>query len=488
MWDSRSLCINEGGLDVANGDQPICLTGSPAHKARIGDIASKLQRLGFQVNYDPPHTFKRWDVDCDGVSLSIEGVGRVDVSSAFPYSGKTSATGVTAPLRLVHPVRKNWSNAGNAIAVIEVLDTSLPFDLVFTPWENLPAESVRRPIISAYAFTPDLDKAREAGVLGVICLWGPKVSSKIAAGQYLPFWQDYHDLPAVWVSGDVREKVLQAAKDGRDATLVLNAARTKGDTQTIWVSCDGETDAETVLVITHTDGTNEIEENGYLALLDMAAKAKSRKNRRKFIYVFVTGHFRIPAVSVKQNIKMRMPLLPKRKEATDAWLKAHPELWDGKDGHARAAAGLVIEHLGALEVDGDGTPTGLIEPEIVYATTAQLFQKAKATWHERSAGRRHFVAPHPLIHLGEGEPLYQNDIPAIALVPGPQYLVVLGSDKLTDDRLLEAQLLTFDRLQTELDGMSGEEIGRIRKPSAIKKVWTILRFIKAYLDAILGRT
>src|SRR5262249_8677643 len=156
----------------------------------------------------------------------------------------------------------------------------------------------------------------------------------------------------VWVAGEAGDRVLDAARAGAEAHLVLDASLTPGcETDTVWAVSDGENNDETILVVTHSDGTNAVEENGHIGLLELACDAARRKHRRRIVFIFTTAHLRIPAVTPHG-------------QATTAWLEAHPELWAGGSGQAKAVAGLAIEHLGAREyADQGGTygPTGRAE-------------------------------------------------------------------------------------------------------------------------------
>jgi hypothetical protein len=134
-------------------------------------------------------------------------------------------------------------------------------------------------------------------------------------------------------------------KAGGAATLVLEAALDEADTDTLHAILPGRNPHETIIVNTHTDGPNACEENGAAGLLALAKAHGSRTDRqRSIVFVFATGHFQIPQ------------LVEGHGQATLAWLRRHPELWDGKPGHARAVAGLTLEHLGCLEWKDRGEP------------------------------------------------------------------------------------------------------------------------------------
>ena len=188
------------------------LTGSPAHKALIEDVAARLAALGLAVQRDR-HQFTRWDAphDQEHLRLTVHGadsadiadIADVEISSAYPYSGTTGAAGVTAKLRLLSGLRRTcWSAARDAIAVFEVPHIAVPRDLLVGEWDrNRKNPPASHPVFSAGVFGPKLDKAREAGVKAFVLVWrGLTVGN--ARRQYVPFIEPYHDLPAVWVTGE----------------------------------------------------------------------------------------------------------------------------------------------------------------------------------------------------------------------------------------------------------------------------------------------
>jgi hypothetical protein len=228
-------------------------------------------------------------------------------------------------------------------------------------------------------------------------------------------------------------------------------------------------------------------------MIELARDAASRPHNRTFVYVFAGRHLRIP-------------MLSKKEEVTSAWLASHPELWAGFKGHARAVAGLVIEHLGAQEFReiGDGTsasytPTKRADREVVYATTPQLhdiaLQHLRKDAYEPSSEPRSapILAPRPFIYLGEGEPLYRSRIPAITLATGPQYLLVEGAERLVtggaksrvDHHLMQSQMDGFRQLQSYLDVAPAATIGIIKPTSLWEYGGMIVRLIVFVVKVIL---
>ena len=445
------------------------LTGSPAHKALIEDVAARLAELGLEVQRDR-HQFARWDVPYDHEHLRLTVAGAdIEISSAYPYSGTTGAAGVTGKLRLLSGLRRNcWSAARGAIAVVEVPHVAVPYDLLVGEWDrNRSSPPARHPVFSVGLFGPNLDQAQLAGVKSVVLVWrGLTVGN--ALRQYVPFIEPYHDLPAVWVAGEAGERVLAAARAGHEAMLVLNAEITPiCETETIWAMSEGEIRDESILIVTHSDGTNVVEENGHIALLELARAAASRPHRRKMVFVFTTGHLRIPAVS-------------RHGQATSGWLDAHPELWLGGKAQARAVVGLVIEHLGAVEFaedisNGSYGPTGKPEPETLYATTPELRSVVMREWTGNDPEPTHVVKPGPLIHFGEGEPLFQRDIPAVALVTGPQYLLAERAGELVDIAMMRRQIDSSLRLLWRFDEMTS--FGRVVQPTIWQKAVALIRVL-----------
>ncbi|MFK4853628.1 hypothetical protein ACI3KT_18515, partial [Microbacterium sp. ZW T6_19] len=169
-----------------------------------------------------------------------------------------------------------------------------------------------------------------------------------ARGQYLPFTRPHQGVPAVWVPESEGDRILAAARRGDQATLTLEATRHHGATMdTVWAVSPGAGPHadESILVVTHSDGGNAIEENGHIGLLALAQDAATIPHDRTIVFVLTAGHLRIPAVTLHG-------------QATTAWLQAHPEMWDADAAGLTAVAGLVIEHLGARRRRDDFPRTG----------------------------------------------------------------------------------------------------------------------------------
>ncbi|ONI66075.1 hypothetical protein CSIV_02980 [Microbacterium sp. CSI-V] len=440
-------------------------SGNDAHRTLTDEVAAELAELGYRVERDT-RSFERWDAADDAVSLTVEG-DAVEVASAWPYSGETGSSGVTAPLILLPGRRKRWAAAAGRIAVIEVDNVEAPASLILDSWDGrFPFDAVANPAISSELAGTDLTAARAAGVVGVVAVWRG-LDDHEARGQYLPFTRPHQGLPAVWVPESEGDGLVAAARRGETATLVLDATRHPGATMdTVWAVSPGTGPHadESVLVVTHSDGGNAVEENGFIGLLELARDAAGTPHDRTIVFVLVAGHLRIPAVTTHG-------------QATTAWLHAHPELWSPAAGGLTAVAGLVIEHLGAkhrrdddpsMDAGGDTA-----EPELLYATTREFDALVRTEWRNPAVRP---VRPGAVVHLGEGEPLWENGIPAIALVTGPVSLLAETAHAAVDLDLLTRQIDSFRALQRHLaDAPDRAAFGTVRRPGRLRKLLAVAR-------------
>ena len=440
-------------------------TGSPAHGRFIDQIAREIESLGLPV-YRDSYRFSRWSLSDPSSDCELKVAGQnVLVASAYPYSGVTGPEGVTGRLTLAGCCP--WKMNGK-IAVFDVPYPKVPIRLLVDDLERLGdgdfPRTIAHPVLAATAFGPDLAAAKAAGAIGAVAVWRkdtawPRdgdMTRELAADQYVPFIFPYRDIPAVWVAGEKEgEQLLEDARRGAVATLKLNASLSPGTlTDTVWTVVKGEITNESILVVTHTDGVNVVEENGPIGVLALARMfTDGPEPKRTLVFVFVTGHLRIPAVTSYG-------------QATTAWLTAHPEWWSGKNGAPRAVAGLVIEHLGARPADGI--------PELAYATNSTM-RSVLEKWEKANRTKGLAVIARPrLLEIGEGEPLYQHDIPAISLASVPDDLLATTNTDVNIE-LMHEQIITFAEALLSLEIKSANEIGRIKRAALLKTLSTWLQ-------------
>ena len=424
------------------------LTGTKAQRNFIKYLKSQIHDMGIETFSDPSR-FMRWEeTNKKLVIKDLDEEFEVPISSAFPYSGRTPAEGVTAQMTLVKEKHIGYLNATDKIAVVEVDELDfLPSEIAFNERERSIPEGLRLPshyngpVATAFVNFPFLKMAKLAGAKGVICIW-KGINDDCIEGQYLPFILDYQGIPAVWVNSKNGQKVIEKAEKGAFATLTLEGIIDEyAKTESFWCVLDGEEEGESVIINTHTDGTNCIEENGPIAMLAMIKYLKDKPLKRTHIFVFVTGHFRLPNF---KNIDGGGV------QATSKWLTAHRSHWDGKEGHLKAVAGLSVEHLGCKmwKTDENGEYR-LEDRKKVYTLT---------------------LRGHNLLHFGEGQPLFNCGIPEIALVTAPDCLCVISDnhemDKF-DAELMYEQTISFIKMALMIDSLTAQEIGSCDGYSAI---------------------
>ncbi|NED94723.1 hypothetical protein G1H11_05305 [Phytoactinopolyspora alkaliphila] len=442
------------------------LTGTAAHQEFVDSVSGRLEAMGLHVHRDELR-FRRWEPRRWELWMGGEASQRLAVTSPFPYSGETPADGVTGELVYCGKAPGTFTDASGRIAVVDVPVPRIPTAFLRRRSGHLPL-TITNPVAASFLRAPDLAAAREAGVRAVVCVWRG-VSAENASGQVLPFTTPYHDCPALWVDGATGDELLDAARNGRRATVVLDAdVAEDAVTHSIWVEVAGADPAtadEIVVVNTHTDGPNLVEENGGLALLGLARHALRdgrRRWRRGHVFVFVSGHFRIPDLAVD-------PL----GQACSTWLEAHHDLWDGAGGHRRAVAGVTVEHLGAREWNdrrgrSSYRPTGAPAHELVYTGNPEMERIYQAASRLQRPRRPVTLRPANGVYFGEGAGLFRAGIPTISLVPGPTYLTAEAADggwHWFDPVLAHAQLRTLARVLEEIDRTPTSVLG-VAQPEA----------------------
>jgi hypothetical protein len=484
-------------------------TGSPGHERFIKWLKQKFSAVpGFKLHTDRI-PFQRWLAEPKDCSLSISHPavgppGPVEISYYYPYSGTTKGRGsITAglvDLGLYEPIWYTpafWARATGAIALVRVPPSVSTLDFGQFPTGGFlrgqtsrdspdaaleyleDVALVTNPIFQGmFAAVPLLD-ARQAGVLGVICVW-TGMSDDQVANQYNPITTGYPNAdgvpkpgddgcPALWVGERTGQRLADCAAAGQpNVTLTLDASITAdAATETVWGVLKGSgPDHERGLIVnTHTDGPSVPEENGALALLALAKYFSQHEHRRDLYFVMVTGHFQILQF-IEEIPNARFVV---GNDATSRWMNKHPGIYQN------AVAGLTMEHLGCQKwIDDDNGQykwTGGYEWSATYTTQRQgslnpsgLEWQAyvDAVWTTNHSGAIAYpvvtMRPMPLF-FGEGAPLYAGGLGTVSLCPIPSYLLQAGSrthpEKLNLDKLEKAliygQILSFARTIKTLD-------------------------------------
>lgn len=457
------------GIEKMNSFGPR-LTGSKAHNDFIDYLRAEIDKMGIKI-YTDPFYFKRWEEKNSSIEI-LDGDSKTEipVSSAYPYSGETYEGGITEELFYVDKL-SDVKDVKGKIAVFDVSNINfIPSEIAFDKRTSYPEDVVLEskyegPVITSFVQCFNGIISRLTGAKAVILVW-KGLHDDMIEGQYLSFIMGYQNMPMLWVNETNGEKVKAAAKRHLKAKFVLEAETEQNAyTESFYCMIKGKDPKECVIVNTHTDGTNCVEENGAVALLQLMKNLKDKELQRTHIFVFTTGHFRLPTFKDIRTGSF---------QSASRWMAMHRDLWDGKNGHYKCVANLTVEHLGCLEwrdIDGEYKYTGKPEVEIVYTGNDFMDKLYIETVKERKTVRTMTLRGHNALHFGEGQNFFTMGIPEISLVPAPYYLCVVSEshemEKFSIDLMTE-QTETFMKLIEKIEDIPSSMMGRSNMYSILK--------------------
>ena len=453
-------------------------TGNKAHVTYVDFLADQMKSYGLEVNRDR-YTFPRWEAKRWEISINpASGASfKPDVTSYFPYSGETSASGVTGELvyagfykpqpppeppagaqldiaKIMASISAaeanafDLSNVKGKIVLVDFARGERDYNKNYEDWGVYPADAhfpeVVRPARGAIN---DLTKFQKAGALAVILAW-TDVSDANAQDQYTPFSRPPQGIPGLYVTKEAGERLKALAKGGgAKATVVLEAETIENSpTDTVTATLPGTSSDEIIMVNTHTDGPNATEENGAIACLALAKyfAAMTRNDRKRtIIFPMVTGHFALTWVP-----------------AIFGFIKKSP------DTISKTVAAVTIEHLACQEWMDDATASH-------YSYTGQNQWGVAITEYKAMANilleslqgdgvkRTGVVNPVHGGWLGEGGGPNRVGIPTIGYIPQPNYLLAgqqNGCIEKLDRNLLYGQIQMFAKTIRRIDSMSVAEL------------------------------
>ncbi|MGN0447364.1 MAG: hypothetical protein ACI4GC_02330 [Acutalibacteraceae bacterium] len=446
------------------------LTGSKGHTDFINWLKAEITKMNIPIFSDPFY-FNRWEEKRSSIEL-IDGDERiaVPVSSAYPYSGQTSPDGITQELVYVSSISDIPKTTGK-IAVFSINNINfLPSEIAFDKRSSYPEDVVLEkkyegPVITSFVQCFQGIVSKLTNAKAVILIW-KGLHDDMIKGQYLSFIMGYQNIPMLWVTESDGERVIDAAKNHKKANLVLEAEiEENAFTESFYCILKGKNQKENVIVNTHTDGTNCVEENGPIALLELMRNMKDQELERTHIFVFTTGHFRLPRFKDIRTGSF---------QSASRWLAMHRELWDGRGDHLKCVANLTVEHLGCKEwrdIDGEYKYTGKPEVELVYTGNKFVDELYIDTVKERKNVRTMTLRGHNALHFGEGQNFFTMGVPEISLVPAPYYLCVISDShemEKFDIDLMTEQTETFGKLLEKIEHISAKQLGRSDFYSIVK--------------------
>lgn len=384
-------------------------TGGADQAGYIDDLEAAMRALGWQTDRRTQH-FTRWDASAFGLRAQPEGETERELPAAYyyPYSGSTPAGGIDGELAYAGGGAAADFAAGSfagKIAVIDVAPFDVPIDVAFETYFGLaPGVDGTLPYDRSWIEAgPSLAPARAAGAVGALIIL-PEAPAD-AEGQYAPFKFPIQHVPALNLDAEVGGQVRRLAQaSGNRARLTLQATVSRGHTDSLLAVLPGP-GSDVVVVNTHTDGTNLIEEDGGLAMVSIAQRLSAVPRARRpctFAFYFATGHFAYGVTS------------------SGAYVTEYPELF------RRTKAGVTIEHLGCPEyLDNHSNryyPTGKPELSAIFSSNATVAGIANRAIKTEGVTRCDPVKPEP-VFFGEGAALDAAGIPMMSYIAGPDYLL-----------------------------------------------------------------
>ena len=419
-------------------------TGNAAHTQLLQDLSDSLSEMGVEVYSDPyyfaHHAEKTAELTIEQNAQTV----RMDCK-AMPCSAATGSGGISVELYPVCDKNYRFIGARGKIAVVhlntEMLRSSVRYERVYTvPNElNLPETFG---IGEKFAFFSFLTLAKMAGVKGVVCIW----DDLLHAPQFdLPYFRQNIGIPCVWTGSETGAELDAYMDSVPNAAACLSVSaplRAQARTRTVYCILPGQESGESVVVHTHTEGANLIEENGAAALLALIESLKDKPLRRTHVFIFSAERNQTPAAGVVFNAATG---------SVQKWLAAHRDLWDGKNGHLKAAAAIAVQRLGVSDL-----------PDIVFSSNTGLdsvYRKAAEHRLQRTILLRAYAGI-----FGEGQPLHAAGVPVLAFTAEDAQIWTAQdlSRRFSAERMLE-QLQTILDCLTLLDEMPRESIGRVEK-------------------------
>jgi hypothetical protein len=397
-------------------------TGSPAHERYIDVLIARLERAGVAEVHTEPVPIRRWTA----VGWSLDSAGQpIATSSYIPYSGSTPPGGVTGVLARVTPGATPAAGAlAGRIAVLDVPSPASAYSVMdqisYGAWDpqNIIEPSARyaRPWAGVGDLISLLDSLPATGAIG--CIAVIDLPPEAASGSYFPYDGHIRNVPGVFVDRTVRPRLEALTAAGAPVRLTLTATAEHVVSRNVVGMIPGRTD-ELVILNSHTDGTNAVEDNGPDAIVAMA-QYLSRLERgllpRSVMVSLTTGHFH---GGIGQVTFAR--------EHLDTTLR-------------KAACALTLEHLGALEwaenAAGQMALTGRPELGVIFvpenrAMVAASLTALKLAGNGPAQVLRPFVpapaSPSGYGWPGEGTQLWSDgQVMTMNYISGPTYLLNWG--------------------------------------------------------------
>lgn len=432
------------------------VAGNQAELDYIDYLAGQLRTLGASDVRKEPYTFTAWSAKSTKLEvLNGASPGPLHVAYFIPSSGSTGPDGLTAPvtylsalsgvnlLGALYAALSQQNPANIPLALQTVLQDTLGggvslaqaitsanvagkivmydapklavpmgvFEAIAVHVQDDngtlgPLTPYTRPFINQLILIGAIDVAlKAAGAAGVIAVID--YPQNAADNSYVPFGAlALPSVPGLYLDRDtgqaLKQQIVAAGVTPLQLKMTLDASQSEATSYNVSALIPGECDRQ-ILVSSHSDGPNSIEDNGPAAILSIAdyfLHAPASQRRRGLKIVITGGHFAgSPGIH--------------------AYIDAHHD-----ELQEKAMTAIEIEHLGAREWDeitpGTMALDGLPEPLVLYGDVGQV-QQDESVKFSQQFDRSIVTIPLP---FGEGGPWSSAaGLPKIQLITGPVYLL-----------------------------------------------------------------
>jgi hypothetical protein len=416
-------------------------TGSAAQNAYIKWILGQLKKVpGLAIN-EQRFTINRWSHGSMELQLKVgEHTTAIPIAAPVPYAQATPSGGVAAPLVAIPDEEKiTAANAAGRIVVRPAPAGSVPnYDFflpvvswfIYDPQNTIdPTQTFFGDFINYNARVADLREAAAAGAKGI--LFVKELPRAQLTDHYEPYEGTPWHVPAVYLGADEGRQISNAMASGQpvSARLVVHATYRQVETPTVRATLAGQS-PQRIVVDSHTDGTNAVEDNGPVAMVAMArylARLPGACRPRSVEFVFPTAHFYQRLVDPYHRYGGAGVI------ATQL---------DGEYDQGKVSSVVTLEHLGAIDYEqvprSGGGPGAELMPNSLRAIqfigitpspalVATVTEVVRSYNMERTILLQGADAPGSTVpsHCnfgGEGTPYNVHLLPTVGVISAPQSL------------------------------------------------------------------
>jgi hypothetical protein len=438
-------------------------TGSPMHEHYIDVLVSRLKSVGVTQVHTEPVPLEKWTAERWSLELGENGEkGQIATASYIPYSGRTPRVGVTGTLALIRPgeTPAPGSLAGQ-IAVFEVPSAPVAYSLMeeisygkYDPQGLIdPTGQYNRPWGGVGDLITLLDSLPATGAIG--CIGIIPLPAAGAHGSYYPYDGPIRHVPGVFVDSTVGPYLEALTATDTKLRLTLTATTEHFVSRNVVGLIPGRSD-ELVILNSHSDGPNAVEDNGpntIVAMSQYLSRLPKEALPRSVMVSFTTGHFHGGIGQVTFARDHKDTTLP------------------------RTTCALTLEHLGALEWNEDAAGqmalTGHPELGVIFVPENKLMVDASLAALQR-AGAGPALALRPYVTAagspngygwpGEGTQLWSDGhVMTMNYITGPTYLLNWGIPTLNkcDINRMRREAISFLQMALDLSTASKSQLSAL---------------------------